>query len=195
MGIVNLASGGLDSTLIGVMSKEEGLSVYPLFIDYGQRAADREWKTCLSVHKRLQLPKPAKMDLSGFGKTITSGLTSKKLDVTKDAFTPGRNLLFLLMASSYAVQKGVSTISIGLLTEKTSLFPDQTESFLSSAEKTISVAMGKKLKIVAPLSSFTKSDVVAMANQRKITGTYSCHLGAARPCGKCISCREFKNTN
>jgi len=33
--LVNLVSGGLDSTLVGVMTREEGLGVHPLFIDYG----------------------------------------------------------------------------------------------------------------------------------------------------------------
>lgn len=53
MSLVNLVSGGLDSTLIGVMAREEGVEVYPLFIDYGQRAARKEWDTCQRVHAQL----------------------------------------------------------------------------------------------------------------------------------------------
>jgi 7-cyano-7-deazaguanine synthase len=68
MSFVNLVSGGLDSTLIGVMAKEEGIKHYPLFIDYGQLAAHREWKTCKIVHAALDLPAPARMNLSGFGR-------------------------------------------------------------------------------------------------------------------------------
>ena len=45
MSFVNLVSGGLDSTLVGVMAKEEGVEHFPLFIDYGQRAARKEWET------------------------------------------------------------------------------------------------------------------------------------------------------
>jgi 7-cyano-7-deazaguanine synthase len=87
--LVNLVSGGLDSTLIGVMAREEGVEVYPLFIDYGQRAARKEWDTCQRVHAQLGLPTPTRMDVSGFGRVIHSGLTSTSLDVKEDAFTPG----------------------------------------------------------------------------------------------------------
>ena len=88
MSIVNLVSGGLDSTLIGVMLKEEGLQTYPLFVDYGQLCAQREWNACLAVHSKLELPKPECVDLSGYGKLILSGLTSGTKDVKADAFTP-----------------------------------------------------------------------------------------------------------
>jgi len=74
---VNLVSGGLDSTLIGVMAREEGIQHFPLFIDYGQRAARKEWETCKLVHNALGLPAPTPMDLSGFGRVIASGLPVK----------------------------------------------------------------------------------------------------------------------
>ena len=63
MSFVNLVSGGLDSTLVGVMAKEEGVEHFPLFIDYGQRAARKEWETCKLVHNALDLPAPTRMDL------------------------------------------------------------------------------------------------------------------------------------
>jgi hypothetical protein len=89
MSFVNLVSGGLDSTLVGVMVKEEGIEHFPLFIDYGQRAASREWETCELVHDALGLPVPTRMDLSGFGRVIASGLTRQELDVKADAFHAG----------------------------------------------------------------------------------------------------------
>lgn len=192
MSFVNLVSGGLDSTLVGVMAKESQIDHFPLFIDYGQRAAAREWATCQVVHHQLGLPIPTKMDLSGFGRVITSGLTSESMDVKKDAFTPGRNLMFLLMASSYAYQVGANSVAIGLLAEQFSLFPDQQQSFVVQAEQTISAAMGRPIKILTPLMDFGKADVVLLAIEKNINGTYSCHTGKAQPCGACIACLEFK---
>ena len=96
MSVVNLVSGGLDSTLIAVMMREEGIEQFPLFIDYGQRAAKREWDTCQEVHSRHGLPIPVRMDLSGYGAVISTGLTRESLDIRTEAFTPGRNLMFLL---------------------------------------------------------------------------------------------------
>ena len=192
MSIVTLVSGGMDSTLVGVMACEEGIETYPLFLDYGQLAAQREWDTCQKVHSLLGLPEPVKLDLSGFGKLIETGLTSSIKEIKDDAFTPGRNLIFLLMGSAYAFQKGASAVAIGLLSERLSLFPDQRQDFLSEAEKTISIALGKNIRVVAPLIEFTKADVVNLAASKGITGTYSCHTGDVNPCGRCISCLEFQ---
>lgn len=88
MSMVSLVSGGLDSTLVGAMLREQAIDNYPLFIDYGQRAAITEWTTCQAVHERFNLPTPVRMDLSGFGKVIQSGLTSATLHIKDDAFAP-----------------------------------------------------------------------------------------------------------
>src|SRR5690606_27540133 len=146
-----LVSGGLDSTMIGLMAKEDNIGHFPLFIDYGQRAAAKEWATCQVVHGQLGLPKPTKMDVSGFGQVIASGLTNSGMDVKNDAFTPGRNLLFLLMGSAYAYQVGASSVAIGLLAEQFSLFPDQRRSFLVHAEQAIEAALGRQIKVLTPL--------------------------------------------
>jgi 7-cyano-7-deazaguanine synthase in queuosine biosynthesis len=44
MGIVTLVSGGYDSTLMSLMAHEEGILLHPLFVDYGQLGATKEWQ-------------------------------------------------------------------------------------------------------------------------------------------------------
>lgn len=193
MSMITLVSGGLDSTLMAVLAKEERIEQYPLFIDYGQRANRQEWQTCQRVFNKLKLPKPVRMDLRGFGKLIPSGLTNRTLRLNEDAYLPGRNLLFLLAAGSYAYSNNCSAIAIGLLTEKHHLFPDQTSAFLKQAERLFTSTFDRKIKIVTPLIKFSKKDVVALAKHKKVSGTYSCHSGKSVPCGKCISCLEFIN--
>jgi 7-cyano-7-deazaguanine synthase len=131
------------------------------------------------------------MNIAGFGDTIKSGLTSKKLDVVADAFLPMRNLLFLICGAAHAYKKGAAAVLIGLLNEGTHLFPDQTERFVSSASKAITIALGRPIEVRAPLRQFLKQDVVEIAKSLGIRDTYSCHRGGARPCGTCIACREF----
>ena len=195
MGIVNLASGGLDSSLISILAVEQNISVFPLFIDYGQRSVELEWKACCEVHEEINTSEPIRMDISGFGKVILSGLTSESLDIRKNAFTPCRNLLFLVAGASYAYQLGVDRVAIGLLSEQFSLFPDQREDFIRNAEDTITLALGKKMNITTPLSEFSKDDVVKLAHQKGLSNTYSCHAGGLRACGKCISCFEVQDSN
>jgi 7-cyano-7-deazaguanine synthase len=192
MSVVTLVSGGLDSTLVAKLAQEEGLEQYPLFVDYGQRARKAEYDACCESMKRLGLPLPEVAQLGGFGKLIKSGLTDDTKHIINDAFTPGRNLLFLLTAAAYAYQKHADAIAIGLLNESTRLFPDQSSLFLAEAEKFLTLSLGKDIRIIAPLSEFLKKDVVALAVKKGIYGTYSCHKGEDLPCGDCISCNEFK---
>jgi 7-cyano-7-deazaguanine synthase len=192
MSIVPLVSGGLDSTLMVCLAKEEGIALHPLFIDYGQRARDRELDACRLTLKRFGIDGPEIADLSGFGALIHSGLTDRSLRVIEDAFTPGRNMLFLLIAASYAMTKGADAVAIGLLHEDTSLFPDQTSGFLNEAESMLTRCMGRRMRVLAPLADFHKPEVVALAREKGIENTYSCHLGGAESCGNCIACNEFK---
>jgi len=191
MSIVTLASGGLDSTVVALLAQRENIVQYPLFVDYGQRAAAKEWAACLNAHDVHRLPRPTRMELGGFGKLIRSGLTDPSLDILHDAFLPNRNLLFLLAGSAFAVQKGASAVSIGLLNEATHLFPDQTSLFLTRAEEFLSLSVGRKIRVLAPLATFFKADVIRLAEELEIKNTYSCHSGNETPCGSCISCREF----
>jgi 7-cyano-7-deazaguanine synthase len=190
LSIVVLASGGVDSTLTCLLSAEAGATVFPLFINYGQLAASREWAACQTVLRKLALPTPISMDLAGYGRTIPSGLTNDALRTREDAFLPGRNLLFLVAAAGYARSVGSNAVAIGLLREEDSLFPDQTRAFLSASQSAIAVALGSPITVVAPLIAMSKADVLRVAEQREISGTYFCHKGTEQPCQTCISCLE-----
>lgn len=193
MKLVTLVSGGIDSTLMSILAREQKFELYPLFIDYGQLGGKLEWQACIYNHVKHRLPKPKKLSINGFGKLIHSGLTTKKLRVREDAFLPGRNTLFLLAASSYAYQVQSKNIAIGLLTDKYKLFPDQSYEFIQSAEKFISIELNYEIKILTPLMDFNKAEVIELARSKKVSKTYSCHSGNPIPCGKCISCIEIKN--
>jgi 7-cyano-7-deazaguanine synthase len=191
--MVTLVSGGLDSTLLAILAKEEGVEQYPLFINYGQICKEKELKSCIAIHRKYKLPKPRIMNVSGFGRLISSGLTNRKMRRNEDAFLPGRNLLFLLAASSYAYQNKCQAVGIGLLSDEQHLFPDQTKQFVETTQNLIRLTLGRDMTILAPLMNFTKKDIIAMAKERGIKGTYSCHAGTKRPCGTCVSCMEKLN--
>ncbi len=190
MSLVTLTSGGLDSTLMAVLVKEEGITQFPLFIDYGQLCMKQEWEACVLMFTKLELPRPAVMNLAGFGQLIPSGLTSRNMRVNEDAFLPGRNLLFLLAGCAYAYETNSNAVAIGLLSEATHIFPDQTSEFVKNTEALIRLAMGYQIKIVTPLMNFTKRDVLRLAKEKGIDQTYSCHAGTNPPCGVCVSCQE-----
>jgi 7-cyano-7-deazaguanine synthase len=152
MSLVTLVSGGIDSTLISILAKEEGISQFPLYVDYGQICKEQELKACLAIHDKFGLPYPEVMNLSGFGNLISSGLTNPNMNVNEDAFLPGRNLLFLLVGSAYAYQQNSHSVAIGLLSEEHHLFPDQTAEFVKKAQALISFALGREIKIANRVS-------------------------------------------
>jgi len=193
MSLVTLVSGGIDSTLMALLAKREGLQQHPLFIDYGQLCAEREWNACRSVLREFRLPEPTRMDLNGFGRTIPCGLTSRRFRVNEDAFLPGRNLLFLVAGAAYAYSVNARAVAIGLLSERYKIFPDQTAIFLKGSNALLNASLGTDMKVVAPLMGLSKGEVLKLARKHGISRTYSCHSGGEHPCGRCISCQEIES--
>jgi len=174
----------------------QGEDQIPIFVDYGQLSRNREWEACKKVLKESDLPEPIRIDVSGYGRLMSTGITDSKKHVHNDAFLPGRNLLFLVVAGSYAHYKGAKKVGIGLLSEKFHLFPDQTERFIVNANIAINEALNDNIAIVTPLIKFSKSDVITLAKHYglPLNKTYSCHSGGEKYCGKCISCLEIINS-
>ncbi len=194
MSLVTLVSGGLDSSLMALWVRDSNVEQLPLFVDYGQKARLREWAACQRVLKAHRLPTPQRVNLEGFGRLLPSGLTNAKRDLLGEAFLPGRNLLFLLVAAAYAASRGAGGVAIGLLNERQRVFADQSVHFLEDAQRILRIATANAtLRVVAPLMTMTKVDVLRLAEERRILGTYSCHAGKVKPCGRCISCREVAN--
>lgn len=177
---------------MAVLAREEGLRQYPLFVDYGQLAAEREWNACRRVFRRMRLPAPARLDLSSYGSFIKSGITTRRRNIVRDAFLPGRNSLLLLAGAAYARQRKCEAVCIGLLDDSRHLFPDQTREFLSRVQGVLPDSVAYPVAIRSPLMNFSKQAVIRLAQKHGIDGTYSCHRGGKEPCGRCISCAEFE---
>ena len=189
MKIVVLTSGGVDSSVMMLLLKKEDHELFPLFIDYGQLAREREWSSCKNVCHYFDL-KPYQMNIPGFGESIPSGITDCELDVEKDAFLPTRNLLFLTLGAAYGYARSANVVAIGLLSNP--IFPDQTVEFVKAAQRSISVSLGVNVTVLTPMISLDKFDALKLARKYglPLDLTYSCHLGNQEPCGKCISCKE-----
>ena len=187
-----LASGGLDSLVCLHLLRKRGVRALPVFINYGQRNLKREFGSLNGNLKSAKFPSAQVMNISGFGKVIRTGLTDRNKRVLEDAFTPNRNLLFLTLAASVAYSHGISSVVLGFLSEKTAIFPDQSDQFLDSAAAALRESLGVNFHIICPLRDMTKPDVVRLSKALGVKSAYSCHSGSAKPCGKCIACLEYK---
>ena len=182
---------GWISTVCLHLLRERGVSPLPVFVNYGQRNHEREWRALSTACDFHRFPKPVKFDFPSFGSLIRSGLTDATLRVNEDAFTPTRNLLFLVLGGAVACSKGVRNIVLGFLSERTAIFPDQTDRFLKAAQLALTESLGSQIEIHCPLRDMTKQDVLKLAGTRGISDFYSCHSGTEVPCGKCIACLEY----
>jgi 7-cyano-7-deazaguanine synthase len=172
--------------------EKEGHEIYPLFINYGQLSVKKELASYKKICETLGL-KAEIFDINGFGKKIISGITDESVD-PKEAFLPNRNLLFLILASSYAYQNDIFNVAIGLI--KPPIFPDQTIDFVNVAEDCIEEALSVDMNVIAPLIELDKTDVYKLAMEEKLPLdiTYYCHVGTTNPCGKCLACQEHVRT-
>ncbi|MDE1863001.1 MAG: 7-cyano-7-deazaguanine synthase [Thaumarchaeota archaeon] len=188
MKVICLASGGIDSSVLMLMLKRMRHEVFPLHINYGQKAAMMEQKSFYKICEFLKI-KPEVIDISNIGK-LSIGLTKPDLSYSDSPFFPARNLLLLTIASIYAHTKSIKVISIGSLSN--SIFPDQTKEFMKSSETTLNIAIQEQIKILTPLIDLNKREVIELARKYNfpLEITYSCHIGSPDPCGKCMSCKE-----
>jgi len=191
MKIVCLISGGVDSTVLLFRLHKEGHDIIPLHINYGQKSAKPELESVHKVCDLLQL-EPQIIDLNGL-KIIRSGLTDPKLSHISNPVFPGRNLLFLTIAASFANSNSIDVIAMGILGH--TFFPDQTKEFVKKAELTISSALGNRINILTPFIELNKLEVIRIGKKYNIPLdiTYSCYAGTKPPCGECLSCKDREN--
>lgn len=192
MRVVTLVSGGLDSTVMSLVVREQGAELFPLFVDYGQLAARQEWSACKDVHRKLGLPTVKRVSLGDFGALVPCGLTDGTYPTREFAFVPGRNLLLALVGAVYAAGKSADGVAMGLLVPPARPFPDQTPRFVEACEAMLEVAVGRVVTILTPLIGFGKRDILVMAQRWSVEGTYSCHAGGAEACGRCIACMDVQ---
>lgn len=208
---VIILSGGLDSTTCMGLAQEAGYELYPISFDYGQRhKIEIENAKQVAEHYGVsQRHKIIKLDfLRDFG---GSALTDNSIDVpnvvdglTKGSeqseipvtYVPGRNLLFLSIATSYAEVTGSEAIYIGVNALDYSGYPDCRPEFIHKVDEVIALATkvgveGKGITIQTPLINWSKAKIIEEGLKIGVPYelTTSCYNGKAEACGVCESCR------
>lgn len=204
---VVLLSGGLDSTTVLAITREQGFEPYALSFSYGQRHV-QELAAAETVAKTQGAFKHvvAQIDLREFGgSALTADITVPKGRSASDmshgipiTYVPARNTVFLSFALAWAETLGASDIFIGVNALDYSGYPDCRPEYIAAYETMANLATKagvegtQKLKIHTPLISFTKAQIVKEGVRLGIdyAETSSCYDPSekGKPCGECDSC-------
>jgi len=203
---VVLVSGGLDSTTVLAMARQQGFRCFTLSFDYGQRAhAELAAAQGCSEQLGAEQHKVVKLDLRTIG---GSALTDDSILVPEEetsgipvTYVPARNTVFLSIALGWAEVLEASDIFIGVNAVDYSGYPDCRPEYIQAFENMANLATkagveGRYLRINKPLIDLTKAEIIQLGMQAGVdySQTVSCYQAteAGLACGKCDSCRLRK---
>jgi 7-cyano-7-deazaguanine synthase len=200
---VILVSGGLDSSTVLAMAKDQGFDCYTLAFDYGQRhRAELISAKRVSVQLGAIEHKVVELDLSTIGGSALTDMSISVPDHDESGgipvtYVPARNTVFLSIALGWAEVLGAQDIFIGVNAVDYSGYPDCRPDYIAAYEKMANLATkagveGQALRIQTPLISLTKAEIIqqGIALSVDYSLTVSCYQAntAGEACGSCDSC-------
>jgi 7-cyano-7-deazaguanine synthase len=204
---VVLLSGGLDSTTTLAVAKAQGLAMYALSVDYGQRhrveleRAERVARALGAAEHRT-----VRLDLRAIGgSALTAAIDVPKGRSADDmahgipiTYVPARNTILLGLALGYAETVGAFDLFIGANVLDYSGYPDCRPEFLEAFERLANLATKAavegigRFRVHAPLLKMTKAEIIREGTRLGVdySLTLSCYDPDAegRACGTCDSC-------
>lgn len=166
-----LLSGGQDSTTCLYWARERFPYIEAISFDYGQshkieleKAKKIATKTKVDSYHTVHIPPGVLVGSSLVSDDIKHTDKSKINESLPASFTPGRNLLFVTMAASYGVSRGIKNIVLGVCQTDYSGYPDCRRSTIDALEVCLSLGMGVgDISIHTPLMYLTKAETWKMA--------------------------------
>jgi 7-cyano-7-deazaguanine synthase len=204
---VVLLSGGLDSTTVLAVAKDQGFEPYAISFRYGQRHVV-ELEAARRVAKSAGVGRHVvcDIDLRVFGgSALTADVDVPKHESAEElsddeipiTYVPARNTVFLSFALAYAEVVGSTDIFIGVNALDYSGYPDCRPEYIAAYEQMANLATragveGNAMKIHTPLINLTKAETVELGTGLGVdySLTLSCYDPDAegRSCGHCDSC-------
>ena len=209
-----LLSGGLDSTTVLAIAKEQKFDCYALSFDYGQKQrSELDSAKAIAKQTRVSEHRIMKISLADIG---GSALTDDKIDVPKYSdkeeipitYVPARNTIFLSFALAWAEVIDCQKIFIGVNALDYSGYPDCRPEYIKAYENMANLATkqsveGGKMTIETPLINLTKAEIIQKGLTLGVdySQTISCYLAnsSGKACGECDACvlriNGFNNAN
>ena len=201
MKIIQLLSGGLDSTTLLYKLLNEGHDVHALSIIYGQRH-EREMIAAGETCAKLNVPW-LMLNLDDLKTVMQGSSLTDEIDVPlghyaeesmKQTVVPNRNMIFLSIAAAYAISLQADGIAYAAHAGDHAIYPDCRQPFINSLAHTLSVAnmWNKPLIVLAPFINMSKIQILkeGLLLDVDYSRTWTCYNGGSKPCMQCGACVE-----
>lgn len=202
---VVLFSGGLDSTTVLAIALAEGYECSCLSFRYGQRHTielQRARQSCRKLGASRHLILPVALDMIG-GSALTDDIDVPKdrpieeMEEIPSTYVPGRNIIFLAHALSWAEVIGAAHIFLGINAVDYSGYPDCRPDFLTAFEQMANLGTragreDRPFSLHAPLLYLSKKEIIKKGLELGVdySMTHSCYDPVGElACGRCDSCR------
>lgn len=202
--VVQLISGGLDSTTLLYYLKTKGYEIKALTFNYGQRhvrEVEASKRICELNNVELEV-----VNISEIKRLIERGAITGKEEipfshyseeVQKITVVPNRNSIMLAIAVGYAVTINSTKVFFAAHRNDRAVYPDCRKEFVQAFAVSQWLANlyennGQSVRIEAPFVDMTKAEIVKLGLRLKVPFelTYSCYRGEERPCLRCGTCLE-----
>lgn len=197
---VIIVSGGMDSITLLYDHKDEialGIS-----FDYGSNHNAREIPFAKMHCERLGI-KHITINLDFMHQYFKSSLLDGAEaipeghyadDNMKSTVVPFRNGIMLSIAIGIAESNNLDQVFIANHGGDHTIYPDCRPEFINAIDASATAGTYNNVKVVAPYTKITKSDIARIGKKLGIdyTETWSCYKGGEVHCGKCGTCVERK---
>ena len=192
-----LLSGGLDSNLLVHRLLQRGVHAAPFYLRCGFRWEEAELYWLRRFLHAIRSPRlrPLRLmelpvrSLYGAHWSVTGRGVPSARSADAAVYLPGRNVLLVSCAAIACAQEKIRTIALGIL--RGNPFGDASPHFFRSLGRCLSLALGRPLRIMTPLSRFTKTEVIRSTHDAPLELTFSClRPSGLRHCGRCNKCAE-----
>jgi 7-cyano-7-deazaguanine synthase len=197
--VVVIFSGGMDSFTVLNLAVKQGLEVFALSFNYGQKhkkELDYAARACeeLGVHHKI-------VDISAINQLIGGSSLTSDIEVAeghyeeesmKSTVVPNRNMILLSMAVGYAVSIDANKVYYGAHSGDHAIYPDCRPEFVHKMNDVCAIANYEAVEIVTPYLEVSKTAILTAGLKMGLDFnlSWTCYNGREKACGKCGACQE-----
>ena len=197
--VVVIFSGGMDSFTVLNLAAKQGLEVFALSFDYGQKhkkELDYAARACTILGVKHKV-----VDISAINQLIGGSSLTSDIEVAeghyeeesmKSTVVPNRNMILLSMAVGYAVSISANKVYYGAHAGDHAIYPDCRPEFVHKMNAVCAIANYEAVEIVTPYLDVSKTAILTAGLEMGLdyNQTWTCYNGREKACGKCGACQE-----